>query len=567
MKKEKNLKFKKFGKIIIIVIFLLILSLITFHFINNFISKKQIESFRKNIEEISSNEISYVIIEINPKVLIELTGDKVTNKICLNSDCESAFKSLDLKNKELKETITILYDTAKIKGIDVSNGVKLSTTNIKLQEFIEDLDYVTYNIITADEESDILENLENKEDIKEKKNEYNKKLINIYKEDSDYGKYYTCKEENNTIKCYITSDFEKDLSEIFNITNLNTIINNARNLNRVLDKFNVQYNYQDSFGVKDIYEIKANGTYLTYGHDLDYGVSDANGNSNNIHYNFPYLEIDNHFLGIENQLLPLIKLNLVDSTYDTNDLIMLGNEYNNNNNDNDNDNVIKYTISFDTNGGNTIDSQEVVKDEKIIKPSNPTRKGYKFIEWQLDSKTFDFDTVITKNITLKAIWEKEVTQSNNSSNNNNNHNNNNNNNNNANNANNNKKCRLDDFSINSGNTGYPFNYADYGLHSNLEEAVARGEGITYIMCPGITVENAGIYGDYETVNTTVFGYSQELLLNNCINYKKSIGYQVDDNCNVTIPSVCYELENTFCENGFSYTMIDGVKTICFTTCP
>lgn len=159
------------------------------------------------------------------------------------------------------------------------------------------------------------------------------------------------------------------------------------------------------------------------------------------------------------------------------------------------------------------------------------------------------------------------TNTSNDNNTNNNANNSNDNNNTNNNANNNKKCRLDDFSINSGNTGYPFNYADYGLHSNLEEAVARGEATTYIMCPGITVENAYIYGDYETVNTTVFGYSQELLLNNCINYKKSIGYQVDDNCNVTIPSVCYELENTFCENGFSYTMIDGVKTICFTTCP
>lgn len=321
MKKENNLKSKNPLKIIIIVIFLLILSLITFHFINNFISKRQTESFQKNIEEISLNKISYVIIEINPKVLIELTGDKVTNKICLNSDCESVFKSLDLKNKELKETITILYDTAKIKGIDVSNGVKLSTTDIKLQKITEDLDYVTYNIITADEENNILENLENKEDIREKKNEYNKKLINIYKEDSDYGKYYTCKEENNTIKCYITSDFENELSEIFNMTNLNTIINNVRNLNRILDKFNVQYNYQDSFGVKDIYEINANGTYLTYGNDLGYGGSDANGTYHEIHYNFPYLEI-------ENKLLPLIKLNLVDSTYDTNDLIILGTEYN-----------------------------------------------------------------------------------------------------------------------------------------------------------------------------------------------------------------------------------------------
>lgn len=99
---------------------------------------------------------------------------------------------------------------------------------------------------------------------------------------------------------------------------------------------------------------------------------------------------------------------------------------------NDNNEVIKYTISFDTNGGSTIDSQEVIKEGKIIKPTNPTRKGYKFIEWQLDGKTFNFDTVVTKNITLKAIWEKEATQNNNSSNNTNNNNSNNQNNNNSN---------------------------------------------------------------------------------------------------------------------------------------
>lgn len=321
MKNEKSSKPKKRKKlkIVVAVILLLILSLITFHFISNIISKKQVESLRKNIEEISSYKTSYVIIEINPKILIELTGDKVTNKVCLNDDCENVFGDLDLSNTELKETITMLYETAKAKGIDTSNGVKLSTTDTNLQKITEDLNYVTYNILTTEEENSILNELDNKEELEEKKNEYNKKLIDIYKEDSDYDKYYTCIEENNNIKCYITSNFENDLSEIFDLTNLNTIINNARNLNRILDKFNVQYHYNNSFGVKDIYEINANGTYLWFGNDLSY--TGENSNYQEIHYNFPYLEIDE-------SLLPLIKLNLIDSTYDTKDLISKGQEYN-----------------------------------------------------------------------------------------------------------------------------------------------------------------------------------------------------------------------------------------------
>lgn len=322
MKKDVNSKIKKRRKIKIVlaIVILLVLSLVSFYFVNNIISKKQVENLRKNIEEISTYKTSYVIIEINPKILIEFTGDKVTNKTCLNDDCENIFGDLDLNNIGLKETITTLYETAKTKGIDTSNGVKLSTTDSNLQKIVDEFNYVTYNIITNEEENSVLNELKNTEEINRKKNEYNKKLIDVYKEDSDYGKYYTCIEEKNSIKCYITSNFEDELSEVFNITNLNTIINNVINLNRILDKFNVQYHYNNSYGVKDIYEISANGKYLWYGYDLSYSGSDSNGNYQNVHYNFPYLKI-------EDKLLPLTKFNLIDSTYNTDDLIVMGTEY------------------------------------------------------------------------------------------------------------------------------------------------------------------------------------------------------------------------------------------------
>ena len=66
----------------------------------------------------------------------------------------------------------------------------------------------------------------------------------------------------------------------------------------------------------------------------------------------------------------------------------------------------KYTVSFDTNGGSSISSQQVVKGSYATKPSNPTKTGYNFVEWQLNGKTFSFTTPITSNITLKAIWEQ-----------------------------------------------------------------------------------------------------------------------------------------------------------------
>lgn len=69
-----------------------------------------------------------------------------------------------------------------------------------------------------------------------------------------------------------------------------------------------------------------------------------------------------------------------------------------------------FTVKFDTDGGSSIDSVTVEKNGTLSKPSNPTREGYKFVAWQLDGKDYDFSSKVTKNITLKAKWEKDDTQ-------------------------------------------------------------------------------------------------------------------------------------------------------------
>ena len=45
----------------------------------------------------------------------------------------------------------------------------------------------------------------------------------------------------------------------------------------------------------------------------------------------------------------------------------------------------------------------------MSKPTNPTKKGYKFVEWQLDGKAFDFNTKITAETTLTAVFEESKT--------------------------------------------------------------------------------------------------------------------------------------------------------------
>ena len=70
-----------------------------------------------------------------------------------------------------------------------------------------------------------------------------------------------------------------------------------------------------------------------------------------------------------------------------------------------------YTVTFDTDGGSEVAAQTPTSGQKATKPSpDPTKEGFNFVGWQKDGSTFDFNTAITENITLKAIWEaKEFT--------------------------------------------------------------------------------------------------------------------------------------------------------------
>lgn len=66
----------------------------------------------------------------------------------------------------------------------------------------------------------------------------------------------------------------------------------------------------------------------------------------------------------------------------------------------------KFTVKFDLKGGTSaaIDDQTVVEGEKAKEPAAPTRDGYTFECWKLGEEAFNFNTPITKDITLVASW-------------------------------------------------------------------------------------------------------------------------------------------------------------------
>lgn len=88
------------------------------------------------------------------------------------------------------------------------------------------------------------------------------------------------------------------------------------------------------------------------------------------------------------------------------------------------ENIILYNIVFETDGGTEINTQTIETGKLASEPTTPTKKGYKFIEWQLNGKKFDFKQEINSDIKLTAKWEKIENSTNSSNKNENNTNNN-----------------------------------------------------------------------------------------------------------------------------------------------
>lgn len=76
---------------------------------------------------------------------------------------------------------------------------------------------------------------------------------------------------------------------------------------------------------------------------------------------------------------------------------------------------VMHTVSFNTDGGSTIDSITVQHGSTITKPADPTKEGYTFAGWYYDEggesghTAWDFDSrTVLSNITLIAHWTSDT---------------------------------------------------------------------------------------------------------------------------------------------------------------
>ena len=65
----------------------------------------------------------------------------------------------------------------------------------------------------------------------------------------------------------------------------------------------------------------------------------------------------------------------------------------------------KYTVTFDSDGGSEVKSQEVSDGKKATEPDAPTKTGYTFGGWFVKTTEWNFLAyTVTENVTLKAKW-------------------------------------------------------------------------------------------------------------------------------------------------------------------
>ena len=65
------------------------------------------------------------------------------------------------------------------------------------------------------------------------------------------------------------------------------------------------------------------------------------------------------------------------------------------------------TVTFDSDGGSSVATQEVKYNHAATEPDDPTKSHYVFGGWYKGTELYDFDEPVLVDITLKAKWTPE----------------------------------------------------------------------------------------------------------------------------------------------------------------
>ena len=66
----------------------------------------------------------------------------------------------------------------------------------------------------------------------------------------------------------------------------------------------------------------------------------------------------------------------------------------------------QYRVTFVFNNGKEDEVKKVTRGDKVSAPSVRDSEGYTFLEWEKDGEKYDFDTPVTEDMTLTAVWNE-----------------------------------------------------------------------------------------------------------------------------------------------------------------
>lgn len=269
MKEEKTKVKKKRGiiKKIFLGLLLIIVLIIVFFLLRSVILNFKDKRFNKNLNKIKEEEKITVIVDINPSFAFVVKNDTVIESYCLNEDCVELLNKMNinyddnLNNKKLEDVINNVYEGAKTHGYNTDKGIKVSASSTKVEALIKNVNDASFNYLTKEHEEELLKD----KNIKIDKEDYNNKLLEELKKDSDYDKTYTCKIENDEVKCYML-DFMIKFKDIKNpLTDIARVYTDYDKFKRLLDKFDISYSFVTIGGEPDKTITLADGIPLGYG--------------------------------------------------------------------------------------------------------------------------------------------------------------------------------------------------------------------------------------------------------------------------------------------------------------
>lgn len=220
--------------------------------------------------------------------------------------------------------------------------------------------------------------------------------------------------DNKTIYDEIINKFEfnknnytntRKWSEVYDITANRLEANKLNKSEGYKDKLN-GFRYLVNNGFNEVKKLsikeKTGVTYEAglYGNFDLYGIIILNNTTNKATYtNNLYLKENGLFYHVNSE-------KQLDVKYENDSITFLDDYFNYGLIDQSENEV---TVSFDTDGGSLVENQKVEYGNKVIKPKDPLKGGYRFDGWYLDKNffnKFDFNKVIYEDLILYAKWIK-----------------------------------------------------------------------------------------------------------------------------------------------------------------